>query len=64
MQLDDGCINDVLLVPDISTNLLSIYQICHSGDGKTIEFSPNDVVIRELHNPDIVVSSGRVDHSS
>jgi hypothetical protein len=64
VQLDKGCINDVLLVPDISANLLSIYQICHSGNGKTIEFSPNDVIIRELQNPDIVVASGKVDHSS
>lgn len=40
MQLTNGCINNVLPVPKISTNLLSIYQICHSGDGKTTEFSP------------------------
>lgn len=26
VQLDDGCINNVLLVPDISADLLSIYQ--------------------------------------
>jgi hypothetical protein len=65
MQLDDGCINDVLLVPDISTNLLSIYQICHSGDGKKVDFSPNDVVIENYRiQTDIVVASGRVDHSS
>jgi hypothetical protein len=64
VQLDKGCINDVLLVPHISANLLSIYQICHSGNGKTVEFSPNDVIIRELQNPDIVVASGKVDHSS
>jgi hypothetical protein len=48
MQLDDGCFNDVLLVHDISANLLSIYQICHFGDGKIIDFFPNDVVIREI----------------
>ena len=45
VKLDDGCFNNVLLVPEISANLLSIYQICHSGDGKTIEFSPNNVVV-------------------
>jgi len=45
MNLDDGCINDVLFVPNISTNTLSIYHICHYGDRKTLEFSPNDVVI-------------------
>ena len=39
VQLDDGYINNVLLVPEISANLLSIYQIFHSGDGKIVEFS-------------------------
>jgi hypothetical protein len=64
VQFDEGCINDVLLVPDIYANLLSIYQIFHSGDGNTIVFSPNDVVILELQNPNIVVSSRKVYHSS
>jgi hypothetical protein len=35
VQFDDGNINDVLLVPDISANL-SMYQIYHSSNGKTI----------------------------
>jgi hypothetical protein len=64
MQLDKRCINDVLLVLEISTNLLSIYQICHSSNGKTINLSPNDVIIRELQNSDIVVASGKAYHSS
>jgi hypothetical protein len=45
VQLDKGCINDVLLVLDISANLLSIYQICHFGDKKIVQFSTIDVVI-------------------
>lgn len=45
IQLDNGCFNNVLLVPDISANLLSIYHICHSREGKMVLFSPNDVVI-------------------
>jgi len=64
VQLYKGCINDVLFVPNISTNILSIYQICHSGNGKKIDFSPNDVIIRELQNTYIIVASGIVDHSS
>ena len=56
MQLDDGCINNVLLVPDIYANFLSIFQICHSGDGKTIEFSPNNVVARDLQDLDTIVA--------
>jgi hypothetical protein len=44
VQFHDGHINDVLLVSGISANF-SMYEICHSRNGKTIEFSPNDVVI-------------------
>lgn len=64
VSLDGGCLQDVLLVPDISTNLLSIYQIFHSGFSKTVEFSPHDVVIRDLHDPDLVVAIGSVDSAS
>lgn len=48
VQMTLGCINNVLLIPEISANLLFIYQICHSGNGKTVEFSPNEVVIMIL----------------
>jgi hypothetical protein len=40
IQVDNGHFNDVLCVPNISCNLLSIYHITHSGEGKTVEFSP------------------------
>jgi hypothetical protein len=48
VQVDNGHFNDVLCVPSISCNLLSVYQITHSGEGKTIEFSPHQVVIKDL----------------
>ena len=64
VQLDNGCINYVLLVLDISGNILSIYHIFHSGNGKIVEFSPNDIIIQELQNLDIVVASVKVDHTS
>jgi hypothetical protein len=54
----------VLLVPDISKNLLSVYQIFHSGSSKIVEFSPHDVVIRDIHEPDLVVATGSVDFAS
>jgi hypothetical protein len=38
IQVDNGYFNDVLCVPSIYCNLLSVYQITHSGEGKTIEF--------------------------
>jgi hypothetical protein len=34
IQVDNGHFNDVLCVPSLSCNLLSVYQITHSGEGK------------------------------
>jgi hypothetical protein len=39
VQVDNNNFNDVLCVPSISCNLLSMYHITHSGEGKIIEFS-------------------------
>jgi hypothetical protein len=38
IQVENGHFNDVLCVPSLSCNLLSVYQITHSGEGKTVEF--------------------------
>lgn len=59
-----GFSSGVLFVLDISTNLLSIYQIFHSGSRKTVEFSPHDVVIPNLHDSDLIVAIGSVDSTS
>jgi len=53
-----------LFILDISTNFFSIFQIYHSSDGKIVEFSPNDVVIWELHDAKIVVAYAQVYHNS
>ena len=37
--IDDGTFHDVLCVSSLSSNLLSIYQITHSGTMKIVEFS-------------------------
>jgi hypothetical protein len=61
VQVDNGHFNDVLCVPILSCNLLSIYQITHSGEGKTVEFSPHQVVIKDLKDPKHVLATGIVD---
>jgi hypothetical protein len=33
-QVENNHFNDVLCVPSLSCNLLSVYQITHSGEGK------------------------------
>jgi hypothetical protein len=57
VQVDNGHFNDVLCVPSISCNLVSVYQIIHSGEGKTIEFSPHQVVIKDLKYPKHVLAT-------
>ena len=64
VTLAKGFLQDVLFIPDISMNLLSIYQIYHSSSGKTIEFSPHDVVIQDLHDSELIVATGSVDSAS
>jgi hypothetical protein len=61
IQVDNGHFNDVLCVPSISCNLLSVYQISHSGEGKTKDFSPHQVVIKDLKYPKHVLATGIVD---
>ncbi|KAH9292288.1 hypothetical protein KI387_042524, partial [Taxus chinensis] len=63
VEMDGGTFNQVLSVPDLSTNLLSVYQITHLGEGMQVEFGPNSVIIRELNN-DTTVAEGKVDHCS
>jgi hypothetical protein len=71
VQVDNGLFNDVLCVPSIFYdvlcvpsifyNLILMYQITHSGEGKTIEFSPHQVVIKDLKDHKHVLATGIVD---
>jgi hypothetical protein len=51
VQVDNGHFDDVVCVPSLPCNLLSVYQITHLGEGKTIEFSSHQVVIKDLKVP-------------
>jgi hypothetical protein len=61
VQVDNGHFNDVLCVPSLSCNLLSVYQITHLGEGKIIEFSPHQVVIKDLKDPKHALAIGIAD---
>eukprot|EP00253_Pinus_taeda_P017505 PITA_17505 len=63
VHLDNGQFNDVLCVPTLSCNLLYVYQITHSGEGKNVEFSPHDVVIKDLRDPKQILATGIADDS-
>ena len=64
IHLENGQFNDVLCVPILSCDLLSIYQITHSGEGKMVEFSPHDVVIKDLKYPKHILATGIADDST
>jgi hypothetical protein len=61
IQIDNGHFNDLLCVPSISCNLLSVYQITHSGEGKIVEFSPHQVVIKDIKDHHRVLATCIVD---
>ena len=61
VHLNNGQINDVLCVMNLSCNLLSVYQITHSCEGKSVLFTPHQVVIRDLKDPQHIVATGSVD---
>ena len=43
IYLNHGSFNNVLYVPGLVSNLLSIYQMTHTGSPKKVFFTPNDV---------------------
>ena len=50
-------IKDVSCVSNLSCNLLSVYQITHSGGGKSVLFTPHQVVIRDLKDPQHIIDT-------
>ena len=48
----------------MSCNLLSIYHITHSSEGKIVEFSPHDVVIKDLKDPKHILATSITDDST
>ena len=44
-NFDNGYFNNVLYVPDLAANLLSVYQMTHTGFSKRVIFAQYDVDI-------------------
>jgi hypothetical protein len=63
VDLEGGCFTNVLHVPSLSTNLLLIYQITHSGSRRKVEFTPDSVVIANISTGS-QLAHGIADHSS
>ena len=63
IDLDHGNFINVLYVPGLASNILSMYQMTHTGSSKKVIFSPDDVEITEISNGK-VIEKGVVDHTS
>ena len=61
VEMENLEFKDVLYVPNLSSNLLSIYQITHLVDGHKVEFLPNLVKVHNLKD-DSLVAVGKVNH--
>ena len=63
IDLDHGNFDNVLYVPGISSNLLSVYQMTHIGYPNKFIFSPNEFEITKISNGK-VITKRVVDHTS
>ena len=61
--MDNGEFKDVLYVPNLTFNLLLVYQITHYGGGNKIEFLPNLVVVKSIKD-ESMVTIGEANHDS
>jgi hypothetical protein len=63
VEPDHGSFQNVLHIPQLSENLLSVYQITHSSSCKKVEFTPDFVsIFNKQNNSKVVV--GEVNHKS
>ena len=63
IDLDNGYFNNVLYVPDIAANLLSVYEMTYTSLSKRVTFTQDDVDILEISTGQ-VVAVGIADHES
>ena len=63
VDLEGGCFTNVLHVPSLSTNLLSIYKITHFGSGGKVDFTPDSAVITDI-SIGSQLAHGIADHGS
>ena len=63
IDFDHVSFNNVLYVPCLAANLLSFYQMTHTGSPKKVVFSCNEVEISDIVNGR-VIAKGFVDTSS
>jgi len=63
IQLEHGRFKDVLFVPSLASNLLSVYQMTHTGSPKRVIFGPDSVEITDISTGSII-AKGIANHAS
>ena len=54
VKLEHGRFKDVLFVPSLASNLLSVYQMTHIGSPKRVIFGPDSVEITDISTGSII----------
>ena len=62
IDLDHGKFSNVLYVTGLASNLLSVYQMTHTGSPKKVIFSHNEVEITEISSGK-VIAKGVANHA-
>ena len=55
VEMENGEFQNVLYLPNLSSNLLSIYQISHLKDGHIVEFLPGSVQLHSLKDNSLAI---------
>ena len=63
IDLDHGKFSNVLYVPGVASNLLSVYQMTHTGSPKKVIFSLDEVEITNISSCKFI-AKGVIDHTS
>ena len=63
IKLEHGRFTDVLFVPSLASNLLSVYQMTHTGSPKQVIFGPDSVEITDISTGSII-AKGTTNHAS
>ena len=63
VEMESGVFKDVLYVPNLTSNLLLVYQITHYGGVQKVEFLLDSVVVKSIKD-DSMVAIGEANHDS
>ena len=63
VNIEHGRFKDVLFVPSLASNLLSLYQMTHTGSPKQVIFGPDSVEITDISTGSII-EKGTANHAS